>query len=141
MHWAFWVLTAFGILGVINLLLLVGMVFLEKKKPQTIIAWLSILTFFPGIGFIFYILLGSGLSYRTRRMLKKKAISEKDVLNNIRGLQTFSEVSGTKNFSQNAELVKLCFDMGGYPCLYNDVKYFCFGFEKLAIAMKELGQD
>ena len=96
MHWAFWVLTAFGILGVINLLLLVGMVFLEKKKPQTIIAWLSILTFFPGIGFIFYILLGSGLSYRTRRMLKKKAISEKDVLNNIRGLQTFSEVSGTK---------------------------------------------
>lgn len=138
MHWAFWVLTAFGILGVINLLLLVGMVFLEKKKPQTIIAWLSILTFFPGIGFIFYILLGSGLSYRTRRMLKKKAISEKDVLNNIRGLQTFSEVSGTKNFSQNAELVKLCFDMGGYPCLYNDVKYFCFGFEKLAILKQDL---
>lgn len=138
MHWLFWVMVALGVLGVLNLFLLIVMVFLEKKKPQTIIAWLTILTFFPGIGFIFYVLLGSGLSYRTRRMLKKKAISEKDVLKNIKGLQTFSEVSGTKNFSKDAGLVSLCFDMGGYPCLWNDVKYFCHGLEKIAILKQDL---
>ena len=138
MHWSFWVLVAFGVLGIVNLLLLVGMVFLEKKKPQTIIAWLTILTFFPGVGFIFYVLLGSGLSYRTRRMLKRKSISEKDVLSNIKGLKTFSEVSAMRRFAKNGELMKLCFDMGGYPCLGNDVKFFCHGFEKMAILKQDL---
>lgn len=131
-------MVALGILGVLNLFLLIVMVFLEKKKPQTIIAWLTILTFFPGIGFIFYVLLGSGLSYRTKKMLHKVVISEKDVLKNIRGLQTFSEVSGTKNFSKDAGLVQLCFDMGGYPCLWNDVKYFKHGLEKIAILKQDL---
>ena len=106
MHWAFWVFLAFGILAVTNLLLLVGMIFLEKKKPQTIIAWLAILTFFPGIGFIFYVLLGSGLSHRVRKMIKRKAISERDVLKNIRGMKTFSEVSGVRSLSKDVDLLK-----------------------------------
>ena len=114
------------------------MVFLEKKKPQTIIAWLTILTFFPGIGFIFYIMLGSGLSHRVKKMIKKKSISEKDVLKSIRGLKTFSEVSGVKSLSQDNELVRLCYEMGGYPCLGNDVKFFCHGLEKIAVLKQDL---
>lgn len=138
MHWAFWVFLAFGVLAVFNLLLLVGMIFLEKKKPQTIIAWLTILTFLPGIGFIFYVMLGSGLSHRIRRMIKKKAISERDVLKNIRGLKTFSEVSGIRSLAKDGDLLRLCMDMGGYPCLGNDIKLFCHGLEKIAILKQDL---
>ncbi len=138
MHWIYGVLIAIGVLALINLLLLVGMVFLEKKKPQTIIAWLTILTFLPGIGFIFYVLLGSGLSHRVRRMIKKKAISDKDVLKNIKGLKTFSEVSGVRSLAKDADLMKLCYDMGAYPCLGNDVKIFCHGLEKIAILKEDL---
>ena len=138
MSWGFWVLLGISILAVSNLLLLIGMVFLEKKKPQTIIAWLTILTFFPGIGFIFYVMLGSGLSHRVRKMIKKKSISERDILKNIKGLKTFSEVSGIKSLSRDTELLKLCFDMGAYPCLGNEVKFFCHGLEKIAILKQDL---
>lgn len=138
MHWISWVFLGFGVVGIVNLLLLIGMVFLEKKKPQTIMAWMAILTFLPIIGFVFYMLLGSGLSHRVKSMIKKKAISEKDVLKNIKGLKTFSEVIGLKVLSRDAELVKLCFDMGGYPCIGNDVKIFCHGMEKMAILKQDL---
>ena len=107
MHWISWVFLGFGVVGIVNLLLLIGMVFLEKKKPQTIMAWMAILTFLPIIGFVFYMLLGSGLSHRVKSMIKKKAISEKDVLKNIKGLKTFSEVIGLKVLSRDAELFKL----------------------------------
>lgn len=138
MHWIYYVFIAFGILAAINLLLLIGMIFVEKKKPQTIIAWLTILTFLPGIGFIFYLMLGSGLSLRVRRMIKKKAISDSDVLKNIKGLKTFSEVSGIRSLAKDADLMKLCYDMGAYPCLGNDVRFFCHGLEKIAILKQDL---
>ena len=44
-------------LEVVNLLLLFFMIFLEKKKPQSIIAWMTILTFMPVVGFLFYVVL------------------------------------------------------------------------------------
>ncbi len=138
MIWIHWVFVAVGILALVNLLLLIGMIFLERKKPQSIIAWLAILTFLPGIGFIFYLLLGSGLSHRVRKMIKKKSISDKDVLKNIHGLKTFSEVSGIRALSKDSDIMKLCYDMGGYPCLGNDVKIFCHGFEKIAILKEDL---
>ena len=118
------------IVVICNLMLAIVMIFLEKKKPQTIIAWLAILTFFPVIGFVFYVMLGSP---RVRRMIKQKAISEKDVLSSIKGLKTFSEVSAIRSLAQDEDLLRLCFEMGGTPCLGNDVKIFCHGFEKIAI--------
>ena len=54
------------------------MIFIERKKTQTIVSWLVILTFLPVIGFILYILVGSGLSYKTRKMLKKKRLYQKE---------------------------------------------------------------
>lgn len=138
MHWIGWVFLGLGVVLILNLLLLIGMIFLEKKKPQNIMAWMAVLTFLPVIGFVFYALLGSGLSPRVKNMIKKKAISEKDILKNIKGLKTFSEVIGLKVLSRDAELVKLCFDMGGYPCIGNDVKIFCHGMEKMAILKQDL---
>ena len=62
----------------INILSILTMIFVEHKKPQIIVSWLVILTFFPIFGFILYILIGSGLSYKTRRMIKKKRLYQKE---------------------------------------------------------------
>ena len=43
---------AITISACLNFFLLIIMVFLEKRKPQTIITWITILTFLPLIGFI-----------------------------------------------------------------------------------------
>ena len=56
---------------ILNTLLAIIMIFVEKKQTSTVIAWLSVMVFLPIVGFVFYILMGSGLGLRTRLMLKK----------------------------------------------------------------------
>lgn len=59
---------------VLNILLVLSMVFIERKKTQSIISWLFILTVFPIVGFLVYVLIGGGLSFKTRSMIRKKHI-------------------------------------------------------------------
>ena len=114
------------------------MVFLEKRKPENIIAWLSALTFLPIIGFLFYIVFGSGLSVRTRRMIKKKRISERDIIRNINGIQTLEEAKVDGILKDDQELVSLCYSYGSYPLPGNDIKIYTNGSDKLADLKKDL---
>ncbi len=127
-----------GALEILNIFLLFFMIFLEKKKPQSIIAWMTILTFFPAIGFIFYILLGSGLSLRTRRMMKKKRLSEKDLLQTFDWKEGLADLKSSKEVKYDRNLATYCLEKGAYPCLYNDVKIFNFGMEKIASLKADL---
>lgn len=114
------------------------MVFLEKRKPENIIAWLSALTFLPIIGFLFYIVFGNGLSVRTRRMIKKKRISERDIIRNIKGIQTLEEAKVDGILKDDQELVSLCYSYGSYPLPGNDIKIYTNGSDKLADLKKDL---
>lgn len=64
----------------INLLLLLLMIFVERKQPQSIFAWFAILAVFPIGGFILYILFGGGLSIRTRVYIRRKRRYTQDYL-------------------------------------------------------------
>lgn len=125
-----------GCVEVLNLVLLFFMIFLEKKKPQSIIAWMTILTFLPVIGFIFYMLLGSGLSLRTRRMIKKKQLSNFDLLKKYDWRGTLADLKESPELITDIQFARFCFGKGAYPCLYNNVKIFNFGLEKIS-ALKE----
>lgn len=63
-----------GVLLFINILLTLAMVFLERKSPQSILSWILILTFLPVLGFLFYVIFGNSLSFKTKKMLKQKKI-------------------------------------------------------------------
>ena len=114
------------------------MVFLEKRKPENIIAWMSALTFLPVFGFLLYIVFGSGLSVRTRRMMKKKRISERDIIRNIKGIQTLEEAKLDGILKDDQELVALCYNYGSYPIPGNDIKIYTNGAEKLEALKKDL---
>lgn len=120
----------------INFLLLLGMVFLERRKPENIIAWLTILTFVPIIGFILYIIFGSGLSVRTRRMIRRKSISERDIIRNIDGIQTLEEMRIDSILKENRELASMCYAYGSYPLPANDIKVYTKG-ESMLKALKD----
>ena len=107
------------------------MVFLEKKKLQTITAWLTLMTFLPVIGFVIYIIFGSGLSFRTRRMIRNKAISEHDIIKNIDGIQSLEQLETDKLLKEDSDLVTLCYNSGSYPCPGNKVEIFNSGYEKI----------
>ncbi len=123
---------------VLNFLMLIFMIFLEKRKPQSIITWMFIFTFMPIIGFIFYAVLGSGLSFRTRRMMKKTQLSQKDLINSFDWKKTLTDLEGSKELFKDKELVSFCFEMGAYPCFHNDVQIYNNGMEKIASLKEDL---
>jgi len=122
----------------INFLLSLVMIFLEKRKPENIIAWLTVLTFVPVVGFVLYIVFGSGLSVRTRRMIKRKSISERDIIRNINGIQTLEETRLDGMLLADRELATLCYSYGSYPLPGNDIKVFTNGKAKLEALKKDL---
>ncbi len=131
-----WFTISFTVIVCINFLLSIGMVFYEKRKPENIIAWLTVLTFLPIFGFLLYVVFGSGLSVTTRRMIKKKSISERDIIRNIDGIQTLEEAKLDGILKDDQELVALCYSFGSYPSPGNDIKIFTNGKDKID-ALKE----
>ena len=133
-----WFTISFTVVVCINFLLSIGMVFYEKRKPENIIAWLTVLTFLPIIGFLLYVVFGSGLSVSTRRMIKKKSISERDIIRNIDGIQTLEEAKLDGILKDDQELVTLCYSFGSYPIPGNDIKIFTNGKDKIEALKKDI---
>lgn len=128
----------FTIGAVLNFFLLLGMIFLEKKKPENIIAWMTVLTFIPVVGFIFYIVFGSGLSVRIRRMIKKRSISERDIIRNIDGIKTLEEAKLDGLVKEDKDLIVMGFSYGAYLLPGNDIKVYTNAKEKFADLIQDL---
>ncbi|MBE7073594.1 MAG: cardiolipin synthase [Clostridiales bacterium] len=135
MHWIIWVIC---IGASLNFLLLISMIFLEKRKPENIIAWMTTLTFLPVVGFIFYIVFGSGLSVRIRRMIKRKAISERDIIRNIKGIETLEEAKIKDVYKKDVGLITLAYSFGAYPLPGNDIKIFTDGMTVFQALKKDI---
>ena len=132
-----WFVIVITVVALVNFLLLIGMVFLEKKKPQNIIAWMTVMTFLPIVGFGLYVIFGSGLSVRTRRMIRKKSISERDIIKNIKGIQTLEEARLDGVLINDRELATFCYSFGAYPLPANKIQIFTDGKSKI----KQLKED
>ena len=133
-----WLRILFYVSVALNFLLLIMMIFLEKRQPENIIAWMTVLTFLPILGFIFYVIFGSGLSRRVRTMIKKKAISERDIINNIPGIKTLENARVDSVFENDRELMTLCYNQGAYPLPGNDIQIFTSGKAKIEALKKDL---
>lgn len=122
----------------LNFLLLLSMIFLEKKKPENIIAWMTVLTFVPIGGFILYMIFGSGLSRRVKHLIKRKAISERDIVRSIEGIKTLENARVDDVFHNDRELMTLCYNFGGVPLPGNNITIFNTGKAKLESLKKDL---
>ncbi len=94
-----WTIIAF----VLNLLLAIAMVISERKSVQSVFAWLSLLAFFPIVGFVLYIIFGNGLGIRTRRMLKRTNMVN---IGNRKELEAMIKNHNYKFDERTAELVE-----------------------------------
>lgn len=130
----FWVFVAYIS---INFLLMLSMIFFERKKLTSIISWLTVLTFLPGIGYIFYIVFGSGLSIRVRKMISRHKLYEVEYDKKIRDyLLTAEEAKDV--FKDDFGTVKLCYNYGSILCPANDVKLFLNGEDKIEALIADL---
>ncbi|HZG16697.1 MAG TPA: cardiolipin synthase [Candidatus Bathyarchaeia archaeon] len=63
------------LVSVMNLLLAAVLIFLERKNIAATWAWLMVLLFLPGVGFLLYLLLGQNLSKRRIYKIKDEEFS------------------------------------------------------------------
>lgn len=120
---------------IINIVLIGTMMFIERRKPEVIISWLVILTFVPILGFLFYIIFGSGLSLKTRRMLKRK-IRYEDTYESF----VWKELLRLPELSEEERELALFNERNAksLPYLDNDIQVFTFGREKIEALKKDL---
>ena len=60
------------ILGFINFLLIIFIVFFERKRPGEALLWVVILTMVPVFGIIFYLVFGSTSSIKITYLIRSK---------------------------------------------------------------------
>ncbi len=70
----------FFLLTLINIILAFSLVFIERKNPTSTLAWMMVLLFIPGLGFILYLFFGQNL-HKTKMFTLKK--SEDKILKQI----------------------------------------------------------
>ena len=70
-------LIAFIVLVVVNFMLIVGMVFLERKDPKSCIAWALSFLVLPFVSWFIYIMVGKGPKFSKRRWSKRKQLADK----------------------------------------------------------------
>ena len=90
---------------ILCLAFILHMIFVSKKKPARVIAWIVALII-PFLGVAIYILIGAGLSGFTKRMIKKYELSSKQYESNIK-----KQI----NVLQNNDELK------SYPAEYRDI--------------------
>lgn len=120
------------ILLAINYLLcifaILDMIFVSKKKPERIIAWI-ILLIVPFLGLFIYVIIGAGLSTFDKKMIKKYELSSKEYKSHIKKQIVSLKYDEIKDFpTHHKDLILLNLSTADSICtLYNDMQYFLDG--------------
>lgn len=130
----FWVFISYIL---INFALMVSMIFFERKKLTSVLAWMAVLTFLPWIGFLAYIVFGSGLSYRVRRLLHRYKLYDLEFNDKIKSYFDYDE-NQFKNLEEDKETIKCAHNYGAVLCPNNDIQIFHNGEEKINALLKDI---
>ena len=72
-----------NVVSILNILFIVIVVFFDRKKPESTLAWLLVLFFMPYIGILLYIIFGEFFRFSVKKKEREKFINDKRVLNII----------------------------------------------------------
>ncbi|MDO4593747.1 MAG: cardiolipin synthase [Tissierellia bacterium] len=117
----------------LNILLALFVIFFGRKKPQSTVIWVMIMTFLPVVGFFFYLLLGQ--DYKKNKMFSMKKNQDKFIKNFV-GFQEENIETG-KFFENHPELEEyeqlLSMNLKSDEAFItkdNHVKFFFWGDDK-----------
>ena len=93
---------------VLSIIFIFVLIFIEKRKPESTIAWILILTFLPYIGVFFYIMLGDIFHFNIHKNEREKFSSNNkyrklldqqvDFINSDDKLKKFSNITNLNLF-------------------------------------------
>lgn len=124
----------------LNLLFAIIIVFFERRDPKSVWAWLLLLFFIPGIGFVFYLFLGQNMRKRKRFRVKEiedhlsEAIRQQEHQIQTRELQQYDSQIG-----RFTDLIMYNLETSGAVLTNdNDVDFFTDGREKFAALAEDI---
>ena len=97
-----------NVVSVLNILFIIIVVFFDRKKPESTLAWLLVLFFIPYLGILLYIIFGEFFRFSVRKQEREKFVNDKRVLNLIN--KQISHLENNKDIRNNfrwADLVLL----------------------------------
>ena len=123
-------LGSLALLYVINALLVIAVIFTERKEPAATLAWIMVLTFIPIVGIVFYLIFNQNFS---RSKINRLTEKEEFAVNSSLKRQMESMDKGDYDFSGNVaekwkHLIKLNQVYGrAYYTQDNDVELYTDG--------------
>lgn len=127
-YWDRWILGTLNIGFTITVLTIGIVIFLENRDPSKTITWLIVLSIFPVVGFIFYMIFGH--SYRKHRLFEKRAFIDDEIFKRME-LATSPDEKQLKRMGEHQQLMfKLAHKLGKSPISFaTDTKVLTNGKE------------
>ncbi len=126
-------ITNYSFIYVINFFLAMIVIFLERKNPSATLAWLLLLLFAPGLGFLFYIVFSQNLTRRKVFKLKitESKIQEKAINKQLKAIDEDSFLYSKEKFSCYKSMIRMnLISSSAYFSQDNDVQIFSDGMNK-----------
>lgn len=73
-----------SVVSVLNIFFIILVVFFERKKPESTLAWVLILFFVPYVGIVLYIIFGDFFRFGVRKKERDKILNDEKFLNSIK---------------------------------------------------------
>ena len=126
---------------IINALLVLSIIFIERKTPTATLAWIMVITFVPIVGFIIYLVFNQNLA---RSKINKRTEKEEFITSNAMNKQRRAMKEGNFNYrSSVAEKWKHMITLNqvygdAYLTEDNDIRLITDGNEKMNMLLKDI---
>lgn len=106
-------------IGILDLLVIISIVFLEKKNPRSIIIWILLFLVIPFSGFFLYLMFGNGPKINRKKWSKNKSINDSNIHNKMDYGAFKLYPSAKENNDIVKELIRLN-EINHFPCTENN---------------------
>lgn len=93
------------ILSVLNIFFIIIVVFFERKKPESTLAWVLVLFFIPYFGVVLYIIFGEFFRFSIRKKERDKILNDKIFLESVN--KQIKEIENDEELKKNFKWIDL----------------------------------
>jgi len=121
-----------NIVSILNIFFIILVVFFERKKPESTLAWVLILFFVPYVGIFLYIIFGEFFRFRIKKKERDKILNDKMFLKSIETQIDFlkKDKELRKNFKWADLVLMNSLDARSLLTLDNEIEVFSKASDK-----------
>lgn len=121
-----------NIVSILNILFIIIVVFFDKKKPESTLAWILVLFFVPYIGIFIYIIFGEFFRFGIKRKERNKLLNDEIALKIIN--KQIKYIENNKTLKDNYKWIDLILmnskDSRSFLTFDNEIKIFSKASDK-----------